>query len=93
MNQALTNSTKITDGKGIQEVDMTHTITIETTNPTDFELIKGLAQRLGLPIVEKHEDTGTSHAAQEFMELQKKYPPRKISKEVDLNAIIDEVNL
>lgn len=33
---------------------MTHTIIIETRSDQDFELIKGLANRLGLPVVERH---------------------------------------
>lgn len=35
---------------------MTHTITIETQNETDFEQVKNLAQRLGIPFSEKHTD-------------------------------------
>lgn len=33
---------------------MTHTLIIETENEKDFELIKGLADRLGLPVKEQH---------------------------------------
>lgn len=33
---------------------MTHTIIIETKDEKDFELIKGLADRLGLPVKERH---------------------------------------
>lgn len=72
---------------------MTHTITIQTENLNDFELIKGFAQRLGLLTTEKHEEKAGSNAAQEFMELQKKYPPKKVFKELKINDIIDEVNL
>ncbi len=35
---------------------MTHTIIIETQSSNDFELIKGLAKRLGLRTDEKHTD-------------------------------------
>lgn len=33
---------------------MTHTLIIETQDEKDFELIKGLANRLGLPVIERH---------------------------------------
>ena len=33
---------------------MTHTLIIETQDEKDFELIKGLANRLGLPVSERH---------------------------------------
>ena len=33
---------------------MTHTITIETQSDHDFALLKGLAERLGLPVKENH---------------------------------------
>ena len=33
---------------------MTHTLIIETQDERDFELIKGLANRLGLPVTERH---------------------------------------
>lgn len=73
---------------------MTHIITIETKNASHFEQIKKLAQQLGVSAVEKHEEEKPiNHAAQQFLELQKKYPPRKISKDIDINTIIDEVNL
>lgn len=72
---------------------MTHIITIETDNATHFEQIKHLAQQLGVATVERHEPQKTiSPAAQQFLELQKKYPPRKMPKDIDLNAIIDQVN-
>ncbi|MEO6684688.1 MAG: hypothetical protein ABIN24_01940 [Dyadobacter sp.] len=35
---------------------MTHTIIIETKDEKDFELIKGLADRLGLSVKEEHEE-------------------------------------
>ncbi|WP_379991855.1 hypothetical protein [Dyadobacter subterraneus] len=33
---------------------MTHTINIETKDEKDFKLMKGLANRLGLPVAERH---------------------------------------
>ena len=73
---------------------MTHIITIETKNASHFEQIKKLAQQLGVSAIEKHEEEKPiNQAAQQFLELQKKYPPRKVSKAIDINAIIDEVNL
>ncbi|PSL23971.1 hypothetical protein [Dyadobacter jiangsuensis] len=33
---------------------MAHTITIETESDNDFALLKGLAERLGLPVKENH---------------------------------------
>ena len=33
---------------------MTHTLIIETQDEKDFALIKGLADRLGLPVKERH---------------------------------------
>ena len=33
---------------------MAHTITIETQSEIDFALLKGLAERLGLPVTEIH---------------------------------------
>ncbi|KAA9356246.1 hypothetical protein [Larkinella humicola] len=41
---------------------MMHTITIETQNDADFELFKGLAQRLGLRIRETHTEGERSEA-------------------------------
>jgi len=35
---------------------MTHTLIIETQDEKDFALIKGLADRLGLPVKERHVD-------------------------------------
>jgi hypothetical protein len=73
---------------------MTHIITIETKNASHFEQIKKLAQQLGISAIEKHEEEKPiSQEAQQFLELQKKYPPRKVSKDININAIIDEVNL
>ena len=43
---------------------MTHTLIIETENEKDFELIKGLANRLGLPVKEQHSKV-VSKVAQE----------------------------
>ncbi|MCE7044179.1 hypothetical protein [Dyadobacter sp. CY312] len=43
---------------------MTHTLIIETENEKDFELIKGLTDRLGLPVKEQH--------AEELLEKQKR---------------------
>lgn len=73
---------------------MTHIITIETKNASHFDQIKKLAQQLGVSSVEKHEEEKPiNQAAQQFLELHKKYPPRKISKDININAVIDEVNL
>ncbi|WP_040006569.1 hypothetical protein [Fibrisoma limi] len=41
---------------------MTHIITIETRNETDFALFKGLADRLGLSTQEAHVDTELTEA-------------------------------
>lgn len=46
---------------------MTHTIIIETQNDTDFALIKGLAQRLGLATNERHTSLGNSATAEETL--------------------------
>ena len=42
---------------------MAHTITIETESDNDFALLKGLAERLGLPVKETHvtEKTGVAN--------------------------------
>ncbi len=73
---------------------MTHIITIETSNTSHLEKIKKLAQQLGVVTTERHEEGHPmSHAARKFLELQEKYPPKKISKGVDLNIIIDDSNL
>lgn len=37
-----------------------HKITIDIETSSDFELIKGLAQRLGLPTSERHEEKATA---------------------------------
>lgn len=42
------------ESKRYWKVAMTHTIIIKTTDDKDFELIKGLANRLGLPVDERH---------------------------------------
>lgn len=42
---------------------MAHTITIETQSDHDFALLKGLAQRLGLPTKESH--TGNERLSEE----------------------------
>lgn len=41
---------------------MTHILTIETKNETDFAQIKGLAERLGAHIEEQHTETGLTEA-------------------------------
>lgn len=73
---------------------MTHIITIETNNATYFEQIKKFAQKLGVTTTERHEpEKPMNQAAQQFLELQNTYPPRKVPKNIDINAIINEVNL
>jgi hypothetical protein len=44
---------------------MTHIITIETQSDNDFELIKGLAQRLGLRVNEQHTEIQEATSEQE----------------------------
>lgn len=44
---------------------MTHIITIETQSDNDFELIKELAQRLGLRVNEQHTEMQEATSAQE----------------------------
>ncbi|MBO0953015.1 hypothetical protein [Fibrella forsythiae] len=41
---------------------MTHTITIQTQDDTDFALLKSLAQRLGLRIEEDHQEMALSQS-------------------------------
>lgn len=44
---------------------MAHTITIETESDNDFALLKGLAERLGLPVKETHQSDVTVNTEQE----------------------------
>ena len=44
---------------------MTHIITIETESANDFALLKGLAQRLGLNIQERHTELHQATREQE----------------------------
>ncbi|MFD2571036.1 hypothetical protein ACFSUS_10355 [Spirosoma soli] len=44
---------------------MTHSITIETQNDSDFALMKELAQRLGLHVKESHTDDPIKEPQQE----------------------------
>ena len=44
---------------------MAHTITIETESDNDFALLKGLAERLGLPVKETHESHPMRNVDQE----------------------------
>jgi hypothetical protein len=48
---------------------MTHTIIIKTTDDKDFELIKGLANRLGLPVAERHTEELSKTQEDSFMKL------------------------
>lgn len=48
---------------------MTHSIIIETENQRDAELIKGLANRLGLPVVERHTGKATEKQKAIFKKL------------------------
>ncbi|GLU53168.1 hypothetical protein [Dyadobacter frigoris] len=48
---------------------MTHTIIIETKDDKDFELIKGLANRLGLPVAERHTEELSKMQEDSFMKL------------------------
>ncbi len=73
---------------------MTYIMTIQTDDAIRFEKIRKLAQELGVVTVERDEPpvSDMSAAAQEFIKLQQKYPPRKISGNIDINSIIDELN-
>lgn len=44
---------------------MAHTITIEAESENDFDLLKGLAQRLGLPAQEIHPEKSPSQEEQQ----------------------------
>jgi len=48
---------------------MTHTIIIETKDEKDFELIKSLADRLGLPVKERHVEGLTEKQKAAFQNL------------------------
>ncbi|MEZ4901201.1 MAG: hypothetical protein R2822_05275 [Spirosomataceae bacterium] len=50
---------------------MTHTIIIETQSDNDFELIKGLAQRLGLSTKEVHKEVSDLSEAEELKLLER----------------------
>lgn len=49
---------------------MAHTITIETQSDNDFALLKGLAERLGLPVKESHE-SGITGSTDQYAALKK----------------------
>ncbi len=70
-------------------------MTIQTDDAAHFEKIKKLAQKLGVATTEESEKEKPvmSKAAQEFIALQQKYPPKKVARGIDINTIIDEVNL
>lgn len=48
---------------------MTHTIIIKTTDDKDFELIKVLANRLGLPVAEQHTEELSKTKEDSFFKL------------------------
>lgn len=48
---------------------MTHTIIIETKDDKDFELIKSLVNRLGLPFKERHLEDLTEKQEAAFLNL------------------------
>lgn len=72
---------------------MTHIITAKMKNASHIEQIEKLVQQSGASTIEKYEGWLINQAAQQFLELQKKYPARKVPKYIDINAIIDEVSL
>ena len=50
---------------------MTHIITIETQSDNDFALLKGLAQRIGLPTKEVHKEVSGLSEAEELALLER----------------------
>lgn len=50
---------------------MMHIITIETQSDNDFALLKGLAQRMGLPTKEVHKEAGGLSEAEELALLER----------------------
>ncbi len=74
---------------------MTYVMTIQTDDAAHFEKIKKLAQKLGVATTEGQEGEKPvmSKAAQEFLKLQQKYPPKKVARSIRINDVIDEVNL
>lgn len=50
---------------------MAHTITIETESDKDFALLKGLAERLGLPTKEAHTEYKQLSNKEELILLQR----------------------
>lgn len=42
---------------------------------------------------EKVNDPFANKDVLQFLELEKKYPPKRVSKDLDFNAIVNEVNL
>lgn len=42
---------------------------------------------------EKGNDQFANEEILKFLELEKKYPPKRVSKDLDFNSIVDEVNL
>ena len=78
---------------------MTHILTFETEDLEAIELLKGVAQKMGIeakedsrPIPQLHFDEPKNEAARAFLELKKKYPPMRVPDDIDINDIIDEVN-
>jgi hypothetical protein len=51
-------------------MSITHIITIETQSANDFALLKGLAQRLGLPTKEVHTETADLSEAEQLKLLE-----------------------
>ncbi len=78
---------------------MMHTLTFETKDLEAIELLKGIAQKMGIearedshPIPQLHFVEPKNEAARAFLELKKKYPPIRVPDDIDINGIIDEVN-
>lgn len=79
---------------------MTHTLLIETKDIEGLELLKALAKKMGFRAEEQAivENEGSqpistnNEALRKFLEVKKKYPPRRVPDDIDVNEIIDEVN-
>lgn len=81
---------------------MTYILTIKGQDLESIEILEKTARKIGLETQTTEDDSNDfaerkfiapkNEAAKLFLEMERKYPPRKISSDVDINKIFDEVN-
>ena len=81
---------------------MTYSLIIKGPDLKSLKVLEKTAREMGLETQTTEDDSNDiaerkfiapkNEAAKLFLEMERKYPPRKISSDVDINKIFDEVN-